>query len=358
MSIKIYDDIVLFGRKTFEWDSTNREYTENVQKIDFYVSDANNKSTLKTGENWATTTKKVNNQYITIEPIKIHTENKGFKLTLDSSADGSSQGGKLSFWMCKIDKDDIHGRIGINQEELNQLFKESTFVNGVCQQDVCFYRINGNVGACVVGGERYKEFHDIKDKDIKLSQAKKTTKWELGRVYESKTMKSVWIGVITDITTGNKFNWILDIYKDNNIDINRVYDSGLRGVNGTFPSRIASDVVIDVSNISQRFANQMILELKAELKQAIKHIDNPEQYFYWGTYNLEHLANYYINIEDYPKDVVIDYCYIMYYALEHRYNYDGKYGRDKATEMLNILGANTDYTQIDFDAIIDKYRGE
>jgi hypothetical protein len=47
MSIKIYDDIVLFGRKTFEWDSTNREYTEKVEKIDFYVSDANNKSTLK-----------------------------------------------------------------------------------------------------------------------------------------------------------------------------------------------------------------------------------------------------------------------------------------------------------------------
>ena len=67
--------------------------------------------------------------------------------------------------MCRIDKDDIHGRIGINQEELNQLFKESTFVNGVCQQEVCFYRLNGKVGVCVVGGERYKEFHQKNDKD-------------------------------------------------------------------------------------------------------------------------------------------------------------------------------------------------
>ena len=358
MSIKIYDDIVLFGRKTFTWDSENREYTENVEKVDFYVSDANNKNTLNTGENWATTTRWVNNKSITIEPLVIHTKNNGFKLSLDSSADYSSQGGKLSFWMCKIEKDDICGRIGINQEELNQLFKESTFINGVCQQEVCFYRIGGQVGACVVGGERYKEFYDIKDKDTQLSKAKKTTKWELGRVYESKTMKSVWLGVITDIKTGNKFNWILDIYEDNDIHFNRVYDSSLRGVDSAFPSRIASDLVIDVSNISQRLANQTVLELKSELKKAIKHIDNVEQYFYWNTYNLESLANYYINIEDYPKDIVIDYCYIMYYAMEHRYNYDGKLGRERVTEMLNILGANTDYTQIDFEAIIDKYRGE
>ena len=358
MSIKIYDDIVLFGRKTFEWDSENREYTENVEKIDFYVSDANDKNTLKTGENWATTTRWVNNKSIKIEPLIIHTKNNGFKLSLDSSAGGSSQGGKLSFWMCRIDKDDIHGRIGINQEELNQLFKESTFINGVCQQEVCFYRIGGQVGACVVGGERYKEFYNIKDKDTQLSKAKKTTKWELGRVYESKTMKSVWIGVITDIKTGNKFNWILDIYKDNQINIGRVYDSELRGVNSTFPSRIASDVIIDVSNISQQLANKTVLEIKQDIQSAIKHIDDNEQYFYWSPYDLDNLANYYINFEDYPKDIVIDYCYIMYYALEHRYNYDSKVGKEKATEMLNILGANTDYTQIDFEAIINKYRGE
>ena len=357
MAIKIYDDIVLFGRKTFEWDSENREYTENVEKIDFYVSDAKDKNTLKTGENWATTTRRVNDKSITIEPLIIHTKNNGFKLSLDSSAGGSSQGGKLSFWMCKIEKDDICGRIGINQEELNKLFKESTFINGVCQQDVCFYRIGGQVGACVVGGERYKEFYDIKDKDTQLSKAKKTTKWELGRVYESKTMKSVWVGVVTDIKTGNKFNWILDIYKDNNINVGRVYDSELRGVNSTFPSRIASDVIIDVSNISQRFANQMVLELKQDIQSAIKNIDD-ERYFYWNGYDLEHLANYYINFEDYPKDIVIDYCYIMYYTLGNHYNYDSKVGRERITEMLNILDANTNYTEIDFEAIIDKYRGE
>ena len=358
MAIKIYDDIVLFGRKTFEWDSENHEYTEKVEKIDFYVSDANDKNTLKTGENWATTTRWVDNKSIIVEPLIIHTENNGFKLTLDSSAGGSSQGGKLSFWMCKIEKDNICGRIGINQEELNQLFKESTFINGVCQQEVCFYRIGGQVGACVVGGERYKEFHDIKDKDAQLSKAKKTTKWELGRVYESKTMRSAWVGVVTDITTGNKFNWILDVYKDNKIDVGRVYDSEIRGVNSAFPSRIASDVVIDVSDISQRLANKIVLELKQDIQLAIKHIDGNERYFYWSPYDLDNLANYYINFEDYPKDIVIDYCYIMYYALEHRYNYDSKVGKEKATEMLNILGANTDYTQIDFEAIINKYRGE
>lgn len=358
MSIKIYDDIVLFGRKTFEWDNENHEYTENVERIDFYVSDANDKNTLKTGENWATTTRWVNNKSITIEPLIIHTKNNGFKLSLDSSAGYSSQGGKLSFWMCKIEKDNICGRIGINQEELNKLFKESTFINGVCQQEICFYRIDGQVGACVVGGKRYKEFYDIKDKDTQLSKAKKTTKWELGRVYESKTMKSVWVGVVTDIKTGNKFNWILDVYEDNDIHFNRVYDSNLRGVDSTFPSRIASDIVIDVSNISQRLANQIVLELKQDIQSAIKKLNDGERYFYWSGYDLEYLANYYINFEDYPKDIVIDYCYIMYYALEHHYNYDSKVGKARATEMLNILGANTDYSQIDFEAIINKYRGE
>lgn len=136
-----------------------------------------------------------------------------------------------------------------------------------------------------------------------------------------------------------------------------MYDGNLRGVDSAFPSRIASDAVIDVSNISKQLANEIVSELKQDIQSAIKYLNYGEQYFYWSGYDLEYLANYYINFEDYPKDTVIDYCYIMYYALENRYNYDCKLGRERITEMLNILGANTNYSQIDFKAIIDKYRG-
>ena len=368
--VKIYDDIVLFGKRQFEWTKNNTSVEKEL--MDFYVSDANNKNTLGTGKEWSKNGHWINKEYVKVDGVEIHTENKGFTLSLDSSADYSSQGGKLSFWMCKIDKGDIHGRIGINQEELNQLLKESTFINGVCQQEVCFYRANNNVGACVVGGERYKAFYEEKAKDIALSKAKKTTKWELGRVYETKTTKSVWVGDVTNYFTGEKHHLVLrvedndktlkDVFKGISIYDNNLFDK--------FPSKIATDIVFDTSECSK-----ILVEVQRE--EIIKNIDKMILYFnenkgcYQSMYPITYLAEYYIDLNDFQKSLIVDYLFLFRYyrhleneryysrfnSLRVCYDYDNFDSEfNLAEEYLGKLGYLYENIEVnDVDDIIEKY---
>lgn len=186
MSIKLYKEVALYPRENKVWNNKNYCYTGEIY-YDYYVADNNDKNQHKTGNNWARRSRDEE-----VEPII--TDNSGFHLEINMSARNSSQGGKLSFWMCKITKgDSICGNIGINQKELKDLLKDSTFVKGVCQEEVCFYRINGNIGVCVVGSEKYKLAIADRDKDEKLKKVKKTTKWELGRNYYAKTTNNVYI---------------------------------------------------------------------------------------------------------------------------------------------------------------------
>lgn len=360
--VKIYDDIVLFGKRQFEWTRDNASVEKEL--MDFYVSDANNKNTLGTGKEWSRNGHWVNKEYVEVDGVEIHTENKGFILSLDSSADYSSQGGKLSFWMCKIDKGDIHGRIGINQEELNQLLKESTFINGVCQQEVCFYRVNNNVGACVVGGERYKAFYEEKAKDIELAKAKKTTKWELGRVYETKTTKSVWVGDVTNYFTGEKHHLVLNVkdsdktLKDVLKDIS-IYD---RNLFDKFPSKIATDKVFDTSECSK-----ILVEVQRE--EVIKNIDKMISYFnedegcYVSMYPITYLAEYYIDLDDFQKNLIVDFLFLFRYY-RHLENQNYCYTRrdssdaefNSAEEYLGKLGYLYNNIEVDdVDDIIEKY---
>lgn len=225
MSIKLYDKVTLYGKKrditeynddTHTWDIIGEQY-------DYYVADANDKNQNKTGANWSSTRHEAGRDekgrciYEDVPSTHVYTtENKDFKLAINMSAGGSSQGGKLSFWMCKFTKtlEDgtvIEGNIGINQEELKDLLKESTFVNGVCQEPVAFYRISGNVGICTMTGEKYKQALRDRAEDETLKKAKKTTKWELGRVYKTKTMSSFWIGDVIHPTKG-KVHALVDSY--------------------------------------------------------------------------------------------------------------------------------------------------
>ena len=352
MSVKIYDNIVLFGKDVYVWNK-EKQKSEKSDLLDFYVSDENNKSTLTTGKNWAS-----RYNYKDIDKvIEIHTENKGFKFSLDSSAEGSSCGGKLSFWMCRIDKDDIHGRIGINQEELNQLFKESTFINGVCQQEVCFYRLNGKVGVCIVDGERYKEFHQKNDKDNELSKAKKTSKWELGRIYESKTIKQVWVGDVTNCVTGKKCHLILnarDNIEDTINNIHWFHDENLRD---KFTSKVASDKILDISKSSELFAKRQKEEIIEEINKMINYIDKNKYDYVYQVY-LDNFFAYYIN--DFQKELLMDYLYISKYYYEiynakkdRYYEYDRTY--IKLKEYLKALNCVDD---INIDEILNKYRSK
>lgn len=354
MSVKIYDNIVLFGKDVYVWNK-EKQKSEKSDLLDFYVSDENNKNTLATGKNWASRYNYKDQDKV----VEIHTENKGFKFSLDSSAEGSSCGGKLSFWMCRIDKDDIHGRIGINQEELNQLFKESTFVNGVCQQEVCFYRLNGKVGVCIVGGERYKEFHQKNDKDNELSKAKKTSKWELGRVYESKTIKQVWVGDVTNCITGKKCHLILnarDNIEDTINDRRWFYeDENLRD---KFTSKVATDKILDASKSSELLAKRQKEEIIKEIDKMIKYIDKNDKwdYVYHGYFS-SYFA-YYIN--DFQKELLMDYLYISKYyyeiynsAKDRYYIYDRTY-----ITLEEYLKALNCADNVNIDEILNKYRSK
>lgn len=311
MAIKIYDEIALFGRKGTKREWVNNEWVDKGSYYDFYVCDANNKNMLSTGEYWAKRNRKEE------DSVKYVVKNNGFKLSLDEAASGSSQGGKLSFWMCKIEKDDINGRIGINQTELNELFKESTFVNGVCQQEVCFYRINNNVGACVVGGERYKQFYNQQNNDESIRKAPKTTKWEQGRVYKTLTTNEVWLCDITNILDDNKGHLVIDnCTKYNNtkelVDNIRTYK--LNTVD-KFKSKTATDKVFDLSNIKELFYNrhkELILE---ELKEILKDIDE-EYYYNYGITSIYNLG-YYIDKNMFPMAEYIDMLTAKYYFLSH-----------------------------------------
>lgn len=291
MSIKLYDKVTLYGKKrditkynddTHTWDIIGEQY-------DYYVADANDKNQNKTGANWSSTRREAGRDekghYIYEDVPSTHvytTENKDFKLAINMSAGGSSQGGKLSFWMCKFTKtlEDgtvIEGNIGINQEELKDLLKESTFINGVCQEPVAFYRISGNVGICTMTGEKYQKALKDKAEDETLKKAKKTTKWELGRVYKTKTMSYFWIGDVIHPTKGKVHVLVDGYYADKSLEY-ICENAGFDYVD-KFPSRIATDKTIDVSDFDKAFDKAREEKLREEVSNGRIYLYDVEDNF-------------------------------------------------------------------------------
>lgn len=171
-----------------------------------YVVDPSNKKQLESAKSWGGNTiyerdengnyvKDVNGNYVKhYEGAEIvETSNCDFKLTLLDCAGGSSQGGKLSFWNCLIEKDGDKYVIGINSELLLELMLQSTFKNGVCDKKICFARKNGNVGALHEDMTQYKDA--LKDVQIKKNiGTKKTTKWQIGNNYVTLQMNDIYFG--------------------------------------------------------------------------------------------------------------------------------------------------------------------
>ena len=344
MSIKLYDKVTLYGKKrdireynkdTHTWDVIEEQY-------DYYVADANDKNQNKTGANWSSTrheTGRDEKGYCIYEDVpSTHvytTENKDFKLAINMSAGGSSQGGKLSFWMCKITKtlEDgtvIEGNIGINQEELKDLLKESTFVKGVCQEPVAFYRIRGNVGICTMTGEKYKQALRDKVEDETLKKAKKTTKWELGRVYKTKTMSSIWIGDVIHPTKG-KVHVLVDgdYYADK--PLKYICEHAGFEYADKFPSRIATDKIMDVSDFDKLFDKAREEDLKGQMDNGVFYLYRMEEDFC------------YVNGLD--KDVVKTY---LLYAITNAINmriYDSVKNRLEKVEKI------CKYFDLDYDEL-------
>lgn len=153
------------------------------------------KEWAKSESGWNRETHKYDNVY----EGAVHTfENKGFTAKILASAGGSSQGGRLSFWMCEVEKDGVKFTIGVNDAVLADLIKSSDINNGVVQQKVMFARKAGQPGLIHEGMEAYQEaVSDTKHKAA-MKSAKKTSKWELGGVYQTITQTDVCLGEVWD----------------------------------------------------------------------------------------------------------------------------------------------------------------
>ena len=187
MSWKLYDKVTIVTKPLiiYNWQEHKTEYTGINQG---YVVEYGNKDMLASAISWA---KSTDNQ----TPKQFDFDNDGFLLTIYDSADGSSQGGKLSFMNCLIEKDNEKFLIGINSDLLVELIKNTTFINGVCQEKICFARTNGRVGALTKNMDSYKEAIDYINHSQKVNQ-KKTTKWIPGHIYETTTTRCRYVGEV------------------------------------------------------------------------------------------------------------------------------------------------------------------
>lgn len=138
-----------------------------------------------------------NTIYETVDPTVKNTDNKGFKLTLLETAGNSSQGGKLSFWNCLIEKeeDDIKCVVGIDSNLLLAVLLQNTFINGACQNTLSFARCSGGVGLLNEDMQEYKDA--IRDEQLKKSLSTgKTTKYQVGKNYITLTQDETYLGKV------------------------------------------------------------------------------------------------------------------------------------------------------------------
>lgn len=179
-----------------------------------YVVDPDNKKMLETALGWAKWTeyhgeyhKETRCYDEQIEHVgEIHEfVNDGFTLALLDSANGSSQGGKLSFWNCKISKDGKEFIIGIASDYLLEILLHNDFKNGVCQSTLSFARCRGGVGMMNKLMPSYRQF--LQDECHRAAMKKgKTKKRDPGHLYSTLTGGDVYFSTF--------YRWYEPVYKD------------------------------------------------------------------------------------------------------------------------------------------------
>ena len=214
---KLIDKIMLVCRDKSEHNNSTG-YNRHGGMYQAYLVDPSNKKQLESARYWAKWTEygpsykneetgKWEREYeIKHEPVEFEFDNNGFTLELLDCAGGSSQGGKLSFWNCKVSRDNKDFVIGINSDMLLDLLKNATFVSGKCQSSLIFITQKGRVGMTVEGSDTYNQC--IKDKEL-LSNLKKTqtSKFTFGDKISTATINDVYLGTITkyyDFDPGEK----------------------------------------------------------------------------------------------------------------------------------------------------------
>lgn len=166
-----------------------------------FVSDAKDSDAIEKAKTWATEREydREKREYTTLHEPNVHTfDNGGFTVKILKSAGGSSQGGRLSFLACEVEKDGIKFVIGVNDALLVDLIRNSTIIKGVIQEKVMFVRKGGQPGFIHEGMDAYAEANADMKKKADLKAAKKTSKWELGGVYSTLTQTDICLGEVWD----------------------------------------------------------------------------------------------------------------------------------------------------------------
>ena len=170
-----------------------KNYTDVYQG---FLVDPSNKRQLDKARQWGTEYHAGGQfkQTAVWEPHEYFTNNENFKITVAEAAEYSSQGGKLSFWNCIVEKDGHKFMIGINQDILLSLIQQSTIKNGVIQEPCRLVKMMGTAGAIQDGMEEVK-YTNIKDASNHVS---KTKVWKVGQSYKTKTKHDIYIGKFYD----------------------------------------------------------------------------------------------------------------------------------------------------------------
>ena len=181
--------------------SKKPEVWRGKEQFDGYLFEVGDKNGQERAEEWA---RRYDNKWdkdketITYEPGVHIFDNEAFTVTILDSAGGSSQGGRLSFWKCRVEKDGVQFVVGVNDSILADLIRHSDIKDGTVQQKVMFARQGGQPGFIHKDMEAYQEAMADMKKKAEMKTAKKTSKWEIGGVYSTLTQKSICIGELWD----------------------------------------------------------------------------------------------------------------------------------------------------------------
>jgi hypothetical protein len=195
----LFDKVIIVAKQRlkYEWEGGVCN-TIALDEWQGYVVDPSNKSMLKSALEWGRQTKSIyeNGKFSRSEeipPEQFEFDNRDWTLELLRVAEGSSQGGKLSFWTCKLTKGDKTFEVGINADLLLDVLKSHTFHNGKCVGSLMFARCKGGVGLLSEDMEEYKQaLADMqKKKDIKN---KKTSKHIVGHAYSALQEVQAYVG--------------------------------------------------------------------------------------------------------------------------------------------------------------------
>ncbi len=195
----LFDKVIIVAKQRFKYEWEGEVcHTIALDEWQGYVVDPSNKSMLKSALEWGKQTKSIyeNGKWSRSEeipPEQFEFDNRDWTLELLRVADGSSQGGKLSFWNCKLTKGDKTFEIGINADLLLDVLKSHTFHHGKCVGSLMFARCKGGVGLLSEDMPEYQQaLADMRKKqDIKN---KKTSKHVVGHAYTALKEVHAYIG--------------------------------------------------------------------------------------------------------------------------------------------------------------------